>query len=154
MCSLSILLYSLLSILHLAQAGGPPICPCGWRTETGEMYTHRIYNNFKEYPDVTVDILTDPQAKPFTEEFLINGYPRPADNPAIRVDMQFSPENVQIEDGNLVLIQRAYSEEDAEARNAVGVAGIQSKTLDILHGTFRTTMKIEGANGGSVASFF
>ena len=63
-------------------------------------------------------------------------------------------ENVQIEDGNLVLIQRAYSEEDAEARNAVGVAGIQSKTLDILHGTFRTTMKIEGANGGSVASFF
>jgi hypothetical protein len=154
MCSLSILIYSLLSILHLAQAGGPPICPCGWRAETGEMYTHRIYNNFKEYPDVTVDILTDPQAKPFTEEFLINGYPRPADNPAIRVDMQFSPENVQIEDGNLVLIQRAYSEEDAEARNAVGVAGIQSKTLDILHGTFRTTMKIEGANGGSVASFF
>jgi hypothetical protein len=154
MCSLSILIYSLLSILHLAQAGGLPICPCGWRTETGEMYTHRIYNNFKEYPDVTVDILTDPQAKSFTEEFLINGYPRPADNPAIRVDMQFSPENVQIEDGNLVLIQRAYSEEDAEARNAVGVAGIQSKTLDILHGTFRTTMKIEGANGGSVASFF
>ena len=154
MCSLSIIIYTLLSILHLAQAGGPPICPCGWRTETGEMYTHRIYNNFKEYPDVTVDILTDPQAKPFTEEFLINGYPRPADNPAIRVDMQFSPENVQIEDGNLVLIQRAYSEEDAEARNAVGVAGIQSKTLDILHGTFRTTMKIEGAHGGSVASFF
>ena len=154
MCSLSIIIYTLLSILHLAQAGGPPICPCGWRTETGEMYTHRIYNNFKEYPDVTVDILTDPQAKPFTEEFVINGYPRPADNPAIRVDMQFSPENVQIEDGNLVLIQRAYSEEDAEARNAVGVAGIQSKTLDILHGTFRTTMKIEGANGGSVASFF
>ena len=154
MCSLSILIYILLSILHLAQAGGPSICPCGWRTESGETYTHRIYNNFKEYSDVTGDILTDPKAKPFTDEFLINGYPRPADNPAIRVDMHFSPDNVQIEDGNLLLIQRAYSEEDFEARNAVSVAGIQSKTLDILHGTFRTTMKIEGANGGSVASFF
>lgn len=148
------LIYILLSILHLVQAGGPPKCPCGWRLATGEQYTHRIYNNFRDYPDVTKDILTNPKAKSFTDEFLINGYARTADNPTIRVDMQFSPDNVQFKDGDLVLIQRAYSEEDAKARKAVGVAGIQSKTLDILHGTFRTTLKIEGANGGSVASFF
>lgn len=154
MCSLSMLFYILLSIFHLAQAGGSPKCPCGWRLPTGEQYTHRIYNNFRHYSDVTKNILTDPNARPFTNEFLINGYDRPADNPTIRVDMQFSPDNVQMKDGNLILIQRAYSEEDAKARKAVSVAGIQSKTLDILHGTFRTTMKIQGANGGSVASFF
>jgi hypothetical protein len=148
------IVYSLLSILHLAVAGGLPKCPCGWRLSTGEHYTHRIHNNFKDYPDVIKDILTNPVAKPFTDEFLINGYARPADNPTIRVDMQYSHDNVQFRDGNLLLIQRAYSAEDAIARKAVGVAGIQSRALDILHGTFRTTLKVEGATGGSVASFF
>lgn len=146
--------YTLISFFHLALAGPSPTCPCGWQLKTGEHYTHRIYYDFDRFPDVTKDILTNPKAKPLTNAFLINGYDRPADNPDIRVDMHFSPDNVQLQDGNLILIQRAYSEADAKARKAVSVAGIQSKTLDILHGTFRTTMKIEGAHGGTVASFF
>ena len=144
----------LLSILHLALAAQAPLCPCGWKLATGEQYTHRIYKDFSRFSDVTRNIVTDRKAKPFTDEFLINGYKRPADNPDIRVDMQFSPNNVQLKDGNLLLIQRAYSQADAKARKAVSIAGIQSRTLDILHGTFRTTMKIEGTNGGTVASFF
>lgn len=68
--------------------------------------------------------------------------------------MNFDADNVVIEDGHLRLIQQPYSEANRKAFDPVVIAGIQTKATDILYGTFRTYMKVEGATGGSCASFF
>lgn len=50
--------------------------------------------------------------------------------------------------------QKGYSKADQERFNHVSIAGMQTRATDILHGTFRIEMKVEGYNGGSCASFF
>ena len=52
------------------------------------------------------------------------------------------------------MLQNAYSEIDLELFNPVHIAGMQTRATDILHGTFRTEMKVFGYDGGTCASFF
>ncbi len=87
---------------------------------------------------------------------MIYDYAQPADNPKIRIDAKYDIGNVRFHDGTLQLIQRGYTDADADLadKKAISMAGIQSRRLDIIHGTFRTVFKVEGSNGGSCASFF
>lgn len=120
-------------------------CPCGWKLRDGNgLFTHRLYNDFSKFS----------QREDLNHQWLVNGYFRQSDNLAIRLSQQFDVENVQVEAGLLTLKQPGYSDEDLRQNKAISVAGIQSRTLDILHGSFRTVMKIEGATGGAVGSFF
>lgn len=59
-----------------------------------------------------------------------------------------------LQNGSLVLRQKGYSKEDRQQRNNVSVAAIASQRTDILHGSFRADIKVQGANGGSVGGFF
>lgn len=43
---------------------------------------------------------------------------------------------------------------DHERFNPVSIAGMQTRATNILHGTFRIEMRLEGYSGGSCASFF
>ncbi|KAK5082146.1 hypothetical protein LTR05_007289 [Lithohypha guttulata] len=52
------------------------------------------------------------------------------------------------------MLQKGYSDMDLERFNPVSISGMQTRDTDILHGTFRTEMKLEGYKGGSCASFF
>jgi hypothetical protein len=46
-------------------------CPCGWKVpETGEVYTHRIFEDFSKAPDIE-SILTDDKAKPLLDDWMI-----------------------------------------------------------------------------------
>ena len=85
---------------------------------------------------------------------MIYDYAQPADNPTIRIDAKYDHSNVRVQDGALQLIQKGYSDADLAAKKPISMAGIQSRRLDIIHGTFRSTFKLEGSDGGSCASFF
>ncbi|KIW87336.1 uncharacterized protein Z519_11972 [Cladophialophora bantiana CBS 173.52] len=50
--------------------------------------------------------------------------------------------------------QRGFSRADFDAYSTVSIAGIQSRRLDMLHGTYRTVFKVEGSEGGACAGFF
>ncbi|KIW74999.1 hypothetical protein Z517_11770 [Fonsecaea pedrosoi CBS 271.37] len=50
--------------------------------------------------------------------------------------------------------QRGYSREDLGAYATVSIAGIQSRQIDMLYGTYRAVFKVEGSNGGACAGFF
>lgn len=129
-------------------------CPCGWQlSDKPERYTNRIYQDFSQYPSAT-NLVSNSKVKKFTQQWVINGFLLPTDDPTNAHDQQFNADSVSITDGYLQLKQLAYSQADAEANNPVNIAGIQTKTLDILHGSFRTVLKITGATGGSCASFF
>jgi len=43
---------------------------------------------------------------------------------------------------------------DFNSYATVSIAGIQSRRLDMLHGSYRTIFKVEGSSGGSCAGFF
>lgn len=48
-------------------------CPCGWRdNDSGRVYTHRIFQDFSQYPDVR-NLLHEAngKAKPLMDEWLI-----------------------------------------------------------------------------------
>lgn len=68
--------------------------------------------------------------------------------------MKYDAQNVRVKNGELVMQQNGYSSMDHEHLNPVHIAGLQSKATDILHGTFRTELKLDGYDGGSCASFF
>ena len=85
---------------------------------------------------------------------MIYDYSQPADNPTIRIDAKYDISNVRLHDGTLQLSQKGYTHADLANKKAISMAGIQSRRLDIIHGTFRTVFKVEGSNGGSCASFF
>lgn len=72
----------------------------------------------------------------------------------MRLDTKYDWTNTAIQDKHLVLRQRAYSPEDLKAYRPVSIAGIQSRAVDLLHGTYRTTFKLEGSKGGACAGFF
>ena len=101
-------------------------------------------------PDVD-DFLDQKQAdvELFLTDWMIYDYWQRADNPAIRIDAKYDISNVQIKDGNLLMRQNGY-----KGDSHISMAGLQSRRLDILYGTFRTVFKVEGNDGGSCASFF
>lgn len=123
-------------------------CPCGWRLrDKTTVFTHRLHNDFSRFSS----------PKQLSRQWLINGYYRGSVNAAVQQHQQFEVTNVALENGVLTLKQPGYSDEDRIANKPVRVAGIQSRNVDILHGSFRTILKIEGASGasgGSVGSFF
>ena len=129
-------------------------CPCGWWLADGSgQFTNRLYHDFSQFPAAT-DITSNPKAKQFTQLWDINNYTLPTDDPTHAHNQQFNSDNVIFSDGYLQLIQPGYSAADAAASNPITIAGIQTKTLDILHGSFRIEFKITGSNGGAVGSFF
>lgn len=113
------------------------------------MYTHRILQNFTKQTDV-VKMLTDEKAKSFRDEWQLYDYWQLADNPDIRIDAKYDHGNVQIKNGELLLLQKGYR----EGQSHISMSGIQTKRVDIAHGTFRTVFKVTGDDGGSCASFF
>ena len=77
-----------------------------------------------------------------------------ADNPNIRLNTKYDAQNVQIKDRLLHMVQKAYTDLNLDRWDPVSISGMQTRATDILHGTFRTELKLEGYNGGSCASFF
>ncbi|ETN45358.1 uncharacterized protein HMPREF1541_09189 [Cyphellophora europaea CBS 101466] len=94
-------------------------------------------------------MLSDGKAKSFLQDWMIYDYWQRADDPAIRVDAKYNHQNVRVQDGSLLLLQKGFTD-----GTHVSMAGIQSKRIDILHGTFRAIFKVTGDSGGSCAGFF
>ena len=135
---------ALLSFI-LIPSNASKLCPCGWKLrDSNEHFTHRLLNDFGKFS----------RREDLNHQWLVNGYFRPSDNLDIRLNQQFDIQNVQVGDGVLTLKQPGYSRADLHMKKAISVAGIQSRALEILHGSFRVVMKIEGATGGAVGSFF
>lgn len=95
-------------------------------------------------------MLTDDKAQVFRDDWIIYDYWQRADNSDIRIDAKYDHGNVQVKDGTLLMTQKGYQ----SGEPYISMAGIQSKRLDIEHGTFRTVFKVTGDAGGSCASFF
>lgn len=129
-------------------------CPCGWRFKAhNTVYTHRLYTDFSTSLDAR-PALNDPEAAAFNHDWMIYNFEQGADNPKIRLNAKYDFENVEIVDKHLVMKQRAYSQADLEAYRKVSMARIQSRTLGMTHGTYRTIFKLEGDHGGACAGFF
>jgi hypothetical protein len=147
---MNLLLLLIWEVLHpLALAGTD--CACGYRVRgPNDVYTHRLEYDFSQIQD-TKDLLKseDFNVKAFMRDFMVYDYWQRADNPEIRMDAKYDTSNVRIQDGKLWLQQQGYN-----VGGHISMAGIQSRRLDIQHGTFRTVFKVEGSNGGSCASFF
>lgn len=126
---------------------------CAWRLDNHIIYTDRIFDDFSRYPQVS-DVLFNPNARQLTSEWLIYDFPKKSDNPTTDLDERFEAQNVQLIDGTLILKQQGYSAADERARKPVRIAGIQSRAVDILHGSFRVVMKVTNDHGGTVSSFF
>lgn len=123
-------------------------CECGYIVDdTDEYFTHIIYNNFSR---PAADIKDD-----FFQNWVIQTWnATPSSHRKSTFPVLHEEENVGIQDGSLVLRQKGYSKEDRQLRSNVSVAAIASQRTDILHGSFRTVMRVEGAKGGSVGGFF
>lgn len=142
---LSIISFTTLLGLLVSSCRASRPCPCGWRLyDSHDRFTHRLFHDFSK----------SSQREDLDRHWLINGYFRQADNLDVRLNQQFEVQNVQVKNGLLTLKQQGYSDEDLRTRKPISVAGIQSRTLEILHGSFRIVMKMEGATGGAVGSFF
>lgn len=148
------LTHIILSILALLNVASTQSCGCGYKLAAYDgipFYTHRIVYDFSTYKDDIDKMLTDDKAKDFRNDWILYDYWQRADNPEIRVDAKYDHQNVQIKDGLLVLEQKGF-EENPGAH--VSMSGIQTKRLDIGHGTFKTVFKVTSDDGGSCASFF
>lgn len=99
-------------------------------------------------------MLEDERAAAFNDRWMLYDFWDNSDNSEIRLNAKYEARNIAIKNGHLQLTQRGYSEADKKAFRPMSVAGIQSREVKILYGTFRVMMKVEGANGGSCASFF
>lgn len=129
-------------------------CPCGWRLEThNTIYTHRLYTDFSTSPDAR-PAFDDPTASVFNNNWMVYNFEQRSDNPDIRLNAKYDVENVEIVDSHLVMKQQAYSRADLEAYRTVSMARIQSRRVDMLHGTYRAIFKLEGDHGGACAGFF
>lgn len=129
-------------------------CPCGWRFKAhNTIYTHRLSTDFSASPDAR-PALNDPQAASFNRDWMIYDFEQRADNPTIRLNAKYDFENVEIVDKHLIMKQRAFSQADFDAYRTVSMARIQSRRIDMTHGTYRTVFKLEGNHGGACAGFF
>lgn len=142
---LSITIYIILLSLLLLPTNASTSCPCGRKlAKSNQHFTHRLFNDFGLFSGL----------EDLKYHWLVNGYFRRSENPGIRLSQQFAIEIVQIDGSMLTLTQSGYSDADLRTIKAISVAGIQSKALQILHGSLRTVMRIEGATEGAVGSFF
>jgi len=141
-------------IVGLAASSLAVKCPCGWRFKThNATYTHRLSTDFSTFADAR-PALDDPKAARFNGDWMIYDFEQHSDNAAIRLNAKYDFENVEIVDKHLVMKQRAFSQADFEAYRTVSMARIQSRRIDMTHGTYRTTFKLEGYHGGACAGFF
>ncbi|PGH14562.1 hypothetical protein AJ80_05882 [Polytolypa hystricis UAMH7299] len=141
---------ALLSLAFLFPAANAE-CECGFKmNDTRDYFTHVIYNNFSAFtPTKTVSSNPD-----FYRHWVIQRWGIPPQNWATPLPIDNQLDNVYIQDGNLVLKQEGYSKEAILSGHNVSVASIASQSGDIIHGSFRIELKMEGATGGSVAGFF
>ncbi|KAK2756092.1 hypothetical protein FQN54_005499 [Arachnomyces sp. PD_36] len=118
-------------------------CQCGYvMNDTGEYFTHLIHNNFS---GSTTDVGDN-----FFQNWIIQTWSAgPSTNKKAKLSVTHKEENVGIRDGALILRQKGYSREDRQLGRNVSVAAIASSRTDILHGSFRAEMKVQGAKGGS-----
>lgn len=142
----------LITIVQLVQADGS--CPCGYRMQdTREVYTHLLYNNFTNALP-RKHLVPDSGADWFTNNWYLTTHKQGAIHHDRQLDQQYSVDNVFIDNGTLMLKVCGYSAADLEARKAVSVAGIQSKTKDMLFGSYRMEMNIPDSVTGTVATAF
>lgn len=142
---LRLLLYCLLVDLARAQ------CECGYAMDdTGDYFTHAIYNNFSTFaPSKNITFNSN-----FTKDWVVQNSGIGQVSLASPLPIWNGKENVYTKDGNLILRQVGYPKESVTAGLNVSVASIASRFGDIYHGSFRTEFKVEGATGGSVGAFF
>ncbi|KAK2736430.1 hypothetical protein FQN57_000763, partial [Myotisia sp. PD_48] len=127
------------------------LCECGFSVEeTGDYYTHMVRNDFSVF-NPTKTLSVNPY---FTRDWAVQRWGMAALNWATPLPIHNRVENVYIENGQLVLRQEAYPQENVLTSNNVSVASIASREGHFLHGSFRTEFKLQGASGGSVAGFF
>ena len=128
-------------------------CECGFRlSDTHDFFSHFLYNDFSTYENAQ-ELHMSLEGKRFRADWAVQSYPKPRAS-GHPIDYRFDDHNVWIEDGLLKMRQNGYTREDAEADNGVIGASIVSTESAIFHGSFRTTMEILGATGGSVVSLF
>lgn len=126
-------------------------CECGFRmSDTGQYFTHIIYTNFSRLAS-TKTLASNPE---FKRNWAIQKWNMPAVNWATPLPIHNQEQNVYLENGNMVLRQVGYPKEGILVGRNVSIASVAGLSNDVLHGSFRTEMKIEGANGGSVGAFF
>lgn len=139
---------SFLIVLALLLSRVAATCECGYIVgDTDEYFTHIIYNNFSR---PTADIRDD-----FFQNWVIQTWnATPGSHKKSTFPVLHEEENVGLQNGSLVLQQKGYSNADRQLHRNVSVAAIASQRTDILHGSFRAVIKVEGAKGGSVGGFF
>ena len=121
-------------------------CECGYlMRDSNEYFTHLIYNNFSRSPNVEEEFFQNWDIQTWT----VGPGVRKSQFPLLHEEG-----NIGIQGGALILRQKGYSKEDRRLHRNVSVAAIASQRRDILHGSFRAVMKVEGAKGGSVGGFF
>lgn len=119
--------------------------------DTSDYFTHIIYHDFSTYlPSKTVSSNPD-----FARDWGVQVWGTVPQSWATPLAISNNLENVYVgEEGHLVLKQEGHSKEAILTGRNVSVASVASQSGDILHGSFRIELKIEGYTGGSVAGFF
>ncbi|KAI9835672.1 MAG: hypothetical protein M1837_003673 [Sclerophora amabilis] len=122
-------------------------CECGYSLkDTGDYFTSSYSLDFNA------------NAPEFADHWIVQSYSTPASGPDAPLPRKNNPENINIEDGNLVLKQSAYSAADKAAGRPVQIAEMESTEPDFFHGSFRITSKLEidggAAEKGSCAGWF
>lgn len=141
-------------ILLFTTAVADSNCPCGWIDDaSGLVYTHRIKHDFSTWPDV-VDLKKDVRAKALMDDFMIYDFAKASDNHDVRLDVEYEASNIQVKNGAMIMKQKGYTVEDHKKWNPVSISGLQTRNIDILHGSFRVEMKLSGFEGSTCASFF
>lgn len=98
-------------------------------------------------------MIKDP-VQSFNDQWMVYDYWQHPDNPDIRLEAKYDVGNVRIQDKMLQLQQLGFEDSNDRKSHYVSMAGLQTRRQDIMHGTFRATFKVEGANGGSCAAWF
>ncbi|KAI1908120.1 hypothetical protein LOZ53_004312 [Ophidiomyces ophidiicola] len=126
-------------------------CECGFRMhDTSQYFTHIIYSNFSQY-DRSKKLAAHNE---FKRNWVIQRWSMSSVSWRTPLPVQNWDENVYLEDGTMVLRQLGYPAEGILAGKNVSIASIAGQSDEIFHGSFRTEIKIEGAQGGSVGAFF
>ncbi|EFW13249.1 hypothetical protein D8B26_004141 [Coccidioides posadasii str. Silveira] len=141
----------LLPVLFFFAIVANAACECGFRmNDTSQYFTHIIYSNFTQYSPGK-KLASNPE---FRRNWAIQRWNMPSINWATPLPVLNEQENVYLENGHMVLRQVGYPKEGILAGRNVSVASVAGQSGDLLHGSFRTEVKIEGAEGGSVGAFF
>lgn len=127
-------------------------CECGYVLhDTGAYFTHVLSSNFSAYPDAT-SLNTNPATSNLSRDWTVQSWSAGTgpDNPIPRRNDEA---NVYVQDGTLTMRQIGYTAQDKADNKSVSIAAIVSKEDQILHGSFRTVLKVS-EDRGSVGGFF